>query len=99
MDRPNKRQKTTSNTIGGFNHLSTQSGFQVDAQDVQQEDTLEVIPLGGGSEVGRACTLVRFKNKTIMLDCGVHPTFKGHSSLPFWDDFDLSQVDVILISK
>ncbi|OBA14138.1 uncharacterized protein OGAPODRAFT_17082 [Ogataea polymorpha] len=33
-----------------------------------------------------------------MLDAGVHPAFSGAESLPFYDDFDLSKVDVLLIS-
>lgn len=34
-----------------------------------------------------------------MLDAGVHPAYEGISSLPFYDDFDLSTVDILLISQ
>lgn len=35
--------------------------------------TIEIIPLGGGRDVGRSCILTRFKDgKTVMFDCGVH---------------------------
>ncbi|CCD26764.1 cleavage polyadenylation factor subunit YSH1 NDAI_0I01950 [Naumovozyma dairenensis CBS 421] len=33
-----------------------------------------------------------------MLDAGIHPAYQGMASLPFYDDFDLSTVDVLLIS-
>ena len=33
-----------------------------------------------------------------MLDAGVHPADQGMASLPFYDDFDLSTVDILLIS-
>ena len=31
-------------------------------------DLLEIVPLGGGSEVGRSCILVKFKGKLVMVD-------------------------------
>jgi hypothetical protein len=37
---------------------------------------------GAGQEVGRSCHILKFKGKTIMLDCGVHPGLKGLESLP-----------------
>ncbi|KAF3312773.1 endoribonuclease ysh1 [Orbilia oligospora] len=61
-------------------------------------DMLSFICLGGGSEVGRSCHIVQYKGKTVMLDAGVHPAYDGISSLPFYDDFDLSTVDILLIS-
>ncbi|CCK70965.1 cleavage polyadenylation factor subunit YSH1 KNAG_0F03030 [Huiozyma naganishii CBS 8797] len=54
--------------------------------------------LGGGNEVGRSCHIIQYKGKTIMLDAGVHPAYQGMASLPFYDDFDLSTVDILLIS-
>lgn len=30
-------------------------------------DLLEIVPLGGGSEVGRSCIMVKFKGKLIMV--------------------------------
>lgn len=33
-----------------------------------------------------------------MLDCGIHPSFKGPASLPFFDATDLDQVDVMLVT-
>lgn len=33
------------------------------------------------------------------LDAGQHAGYEGLASLPFYDDFDLSTVDVLLISQ
>lgn len=30
-------------------------------------DVLEIVPLGGGSEVGRSCIMIKFKGKLIMV--------------------------------
>ena len=30
-------------------------------------DILEIVPLGGGNEVGRSCIMVKFKGKLIMV--------------------------------
>lgn len=54
--------------------------------------------LGGGNEVGRSCHILEYKDKVVMLDAGIHPAYSGLESLPFYDDFDLSRVDVLLIS-
>ncbi|KAK9458107.1 beta-lactamase-like protein [Dipodascopsis uninucleata] len=61
-------------------------------------DNLEFICLGGGNEVGRSCHIVNFKGKTVMMDAGVHPAMNGLAALPFYDDYDLASIDVLLIS-
>ena len=33
------------------------------------------------------------------LDAGVHPAYDGLASLPFYDEFDLSTVDILLITQ
>ena len=60
--------------------------------------SFKFIALGAGNEVGRSCHILQYKGKTIMLDAGVHPAYQGMASLPFYDDFDLSTVDILLIS-
>ncbi|QPG76261.1 hypothetical protein FOA43_003647 [Brettanomyces nanus] len=62
------------------------------------KEHLDFYCLGGGNEVGRSCHIVEYKGKVVMLDAGVHPAYSGIESLPFYDDFDLSRVDVLLIS-
>ncbi|CAL9738399.1 endoribonuclease Ysh1p [Monosporozyma servazzii] len=61
-------------------------------------NSFKFFALGGGNEVGRSCHILQYKGKTIMLDAGVHPAHQGMASLPFYDDFDLETVDVLLIS-
>ena len=64
----------------------------------QGDETLEIIPLGAGNEVGRSCCLLKFKGKTIMFDCGCHPGYRGEQSLPFFDEVDADQVDILLVT-
>eukprot|EP00397_Hematodinium_sp_SG-2012_P028528 GEMP01030041.1.p1 GENE.GEMP01030041.1~~GEMP01030041.1.p1 ORF type:complete len:710 (+),score=150.49 GEMP01030041.1:44-2131(+) len=61
-------------------------------------DTMEIIPLGAGSEVGRSCCIVKFKGKTVMFDCGVHPAHSGMSTLPYFDHIKPAEVDLCLIT-
>lgn len=68
------------------------------AQDKFGTDFFRFFGLGGSNEVGRSCHILQYKGKTVMLDAGVHPANQGIASLPFYDEFDLSKVDVILIS-
>eukprot|EP01129_Flabellula_baltica_P009983 TRINITY_DN4166_c0_g1_i1.p1 TRINITY_DN4166_c0_g1~~TRINITY_DN4166_c0_g1_i1.p1 ORF type:complete len:720 (-),score=143.48 TRINITY_DN4166_c0_g1_i1:152-2311(-) len=61
-------------------------------------DILEIQPLGAGNEVGRSCVVMRFKGKTIMFDCGIHPAFNGMDALPFFDFVNTSEIDILLVS-
>ncbi|KAK7206372.1 mRNA cleavage and polyadenylation specificity factor complex endoribonuclease subunit Ysh1 [Myxozyma melibiosi] len=70
----------------------------VDSESFDESDYLEFIALGGGSEVGRSCHVISYKGKTVMLDAGVHPAMNGMAALPFYDDYDLSSIDILLIS-
>ncbi|KAJ5827971.1 uncharacterized protein N7525_006224 [Penicillium rubens] len=73
-------------------------GAAVDDERVDPSDELAFYCLGGGNEVGRSCHILEYKGKTVMLDAGMHPAKEGFSALPFFDEFDLSTVDVLLIS-
>jgi cleavage and polyadenylation specificity factor subunit 3 len=66
---------------------------------VDANDELLFYCLGGGNEVGRSCHIIQYKGKTVMLDAGMHPAYEGLAALPFYDEFDLSTVDVLLISQ
>ncbi|KAI5793254.1 beta-lactamase-like protein [Geopyxis carbonaria] len=70
----------------------------VEEEIIDEADNLTFICLGGGNEVGRSCHILQYKGKTVMLDAGVHPAYDGLAALPFYDEFDLSTVDVLLIS-
>ncbi|OQD68391.1 hypothetical protein PENDEC_c036G04137 [Penicillium decumbens] len=73
-------------------------GTAVDDEPVDPSEELAFYCLGGGNEVGRSCHIIQYKGKTVMLDAGMHPAKEGFSALPFFDEFDLSTVDVLLIS-
>ncbi|EHK99386.1 putative endoribonuclease ysh-1 [Glarea lozoyensis 74030] len=68
-------------------------------EPIDPADELMFLCLGGGNEVGRSCHILQYKGKTVMLDAGMHAGYEGLAALPFYDDFDLSTVDVLLISQ
>ncbi|PCG89846.1 Pre-mRNA 3'-end-processing endonuclease polyadenylation factor C-term [Penicillium occitanis (nom. inval.)] len=70
----------------------------VDDEPVDPSDELAFYCLGGGNEVGRSCHIIQYKGKTVMLDAGMHPAKEGFAALPFFDEFDLSTVDILLLS-
>lgn len=59
---------------------------------------MSLTPLGSGQEVGRSCHLLEFRGFTILLDCGIHPGYDGLNGLPFLDQIEPDQVDVLLIT-
>ncbi|CAR28123.1 hypothetical protein ZYGR_0N06140 [Zygosaccharomyces rouxii] len=63
-----------------------------------RNNSFKFFSLGGSNEVGRSSHMLQYKNKTVMLDAGVHPAYQGYASLPYYDEFDLSKVDILLIS-
>ncbi|KAL6452236.1 YSH1 Endoribonuclease YSH1 [Candida maltosa Xu316] len=62
------------------------------------EESFKFFGLGGCNEVGRSCHIIEYKNKVIMLDAGMHPALSGHASFPYFDEYDISKVDILLIS-
>ena len=61
--------------------------------------TLSLTLLGSGQEVGRSCCVLKYRGKTLVCDCGIHPAYSGMASLPFIDELDWSTVDAILITQ
>jgi cleavage and polyadenylation specificity factor subunit 3 len=59
---------------------------------------MEFVPLGAGNEVGRSCGVLRYKGKTVMLDCGIHPGKTSYESLPIFDSVNLEEVDLLLVT-
>ncbi len=39
----------------------------------EDHETMRIMPIGAGNEVGRSCIILKYMGKTIMLDCGIHP--------------------------
>lgn len=66
---------------------------------VIDDSVMEITTLGAGSEVGRSCILLKYKGKTIMLDCGVHPAYSGENSLPLYQNIDVKSVDLLLVTQ
>eukprot|EP01083_Nonionella_stella_P176464 617490_1 len=59
---------------------------------------LEITPLGAGNEVGRSCIMLKYKGKTVMLDCGIHPAYNGIAALPYFDEIDPASIDLLLVT-
>ena len=78
-------------------HASTLE--DADNDPIDPSDELVFLALGGGNEVGRSCHIIQYKGKNIMLDAGIHPAYDGLAALPFYDEFDLSSVDLLLITQ
>ena len=64
----------------------------------EESDLMTIKPLGSGQEVGRSCHILEFKDKRILLDCGIHPGLNGMDALPFVDMIEADQIDLLLIS-
>ncbi len=57
--------------------------------------------LGGAQEVGRSCFLLKTRESSVMLDCGIHPgTNRPFESFPRFDspEFQIDQLDAVVIS-
>eukprot|EP00003_Mantamonas_plastica_P027016 TRINITY_DN568_c1_g1_i2.p1 TRINITY_DN568_c1_g1~~TRINITY_DN568_c1_g1_i2.p1 ORF type:complete len:158 (-),score=44.22 TRINITY_DN568_c1_g1_i2:21-467(-) len=65
---------------------------------LDEENKLEIMPIGAGNEVGRSCVILKFKGKTLMFDCGVHPGLSGMNALPYFDEIETSEVDLLLVT-
>ncbi|KAK3665478.1 endoribonuclease ysh1 [Elasticomyces elasticus] len=79
-------------------HAATIPPSTLDDDPIDPSDELTFIALGGGNEVGRSCHILQYKGKTVMLDAGIHPAYDGLAALPFYDEFDLGSVDVLLVT-
>ena len=66
--------------------------------DGDRSDYVSITPLGSGQEVGRSCLIIKYKGKSVMLDCGLHPALKGQDAMPYLDFLDLENVDLLLVT-
>ncbi|KAJ0397561.1 hypothetical protein P43SY_003436 [Pythium insidiosum] len=71
---------------------------RLEEEGADERHIMRIMPLGAGNEVGRSCIILKFKGKTIMLDCGVHPGYSGPGSLPFFDGIEAEEIDLLLIT-
>ena len=67
--------------------------------DIEQ-DQLSIMPIGSGMEVGRSCIILKFREKQIMLDCGIHmnKNNKGKNAIPYFEKINPKDLDLILIT-
>lgn len=86
-----------SNPVNMTINLALSAQKQTQKIDINGE-VLEITPLGSGSEVGRSCVVMRFRNKNIMFDCGIHPAYNGLGSLPYFDEIEPESIDLLLIT-
>lgn len=87
-------------TVGASSAASTLlgGGGGPSSSAYHASDEIEILPLGSGGEVGRSCVVLRFKGRTAMLDCGIHPAKSGLDSLPFFDSIRAEEIDVVLVT-
>ncbi|PWV11053.1 putative cleavage and polyadenylation specificity factor subunit [Trypanosoma cruzi] len=69
-----------------------------DVPAAASSDEVEILPIGSGGEVGRSCVILRYKGRSVMLDCGNHPAKSGLDSLPFFDSIRCDEIDLVLIT-
>jgi hypothetical protein len=50
-------------------------------------------------EYSRQSTFPARAHRFLQLDAGQHPAYDGLAAQPFFDEFDLSTVDVLLITQ
>ena len=83
-----------------LNHKLVQSTIMAapTLSPTEESDLMKITPMGSGQEVGRSCHIVSFKDKKIMLDCGIHPGLTGMDALPFVDMISADDIDLLLIS-
>lgn len=78
--------------------VPTSKTAQMPAARSLESEMMYFTPLGAGSEVGRSCHVLTFKEKKIMLDCGAHPAYNGLGALPFFDEIDPETIDIVLVT-
>ncbi|KAK6934786.1 Zn-dependent metallo-hydrolase, RNA specificity domain [Dillenia turbinata] len=75
-----------------------QSQKRRESSGTREGDELIITPLGAGNEVGRSCVYMSYKGKIVMFDCGIHPAYSGMAALPYFDEIDPSNIDVLLVT-
>jgi len=78
-------------------HINPKTKANIDVSEVAS-DFMTITPLGAGKEVGRSCIVIKYKGKTVMLDCGIHPAYRGEEAKPFLDEVDIPDIDLLLVS-
>ena len=70
---------------------------RLDSSLTREGNQLIITHLGTGNEMGRSCAYTSYKGKTILFDSGILPAYTGTVALPYFDEIDLSTIDVLLV--
>ncbi len=72
-------------------------GMRIHREPIYRDARITVTGLGAQMEVGRSAILVRTKESSILLDCGVKPSSSGDEA-PLLDELDLDSLDAVVIT-
>ncbi len=72
-------------------------GRRIHRDPIFRDTYVRVTVLGAGFEVGRSAILVETKESTVLLDCGIKPSYP-HDEYPFLDLIDIDRLDAVIIS-
>ncbi len=72
-------------------------GMRIHREPIYRDARITVTGLGAQMEVGRSAILVRTKESSILLDCGVKPSSSGDEA-PLLDELDLDTLDAVVIT-
>ncbi|MFB6471172.1 MAG: beta-CASP ribonuclease aCPSF1, partial [Vulcanisaeta sp. AZ3] len=72
-------------------------GMRIHREPIYRDARITITGLGAQMEVGRSAILVRTRESTILLDCGVKPSSSGDEA-PLIEDLDLDTLDAVVIS-
>ncbi|WP_054841859.1 beta-CASP ribonuclease aCPSF1 [Vulcanisaeta distributa] len=72
-------------------------GMRIHREPIYRDARITVTGLGAQMEVGRSAILVRTKESSILLDCGVKPSSSGDEA-PLLDELDLDALDAVVIT-
>lgn len=72
-------------------------GMRIHREPIYRDARITVTGLGAQMEVGRSAILIRTKESSILLDCGVKPSSSGDEA-PLLDELDLDTLDAVVIT-
>ncbi len=72
-------------------------GYRIHRDPIVRESTIKLEVLGSGFEVGRSALLVKTRESTVLLDCGLKPTTTSDEP-PYLDELDLDELDAVIIT-
>jgi len=71
--------------------------MKIHREPIYKDSRVTVTGLGAQMEVGRSALLVRTKESTVLMDCGLKPSSSGDDA-PLLDELDIDSVDAVTVS-